>query len=78
MPDRYVLKTEENIQSSLDRARRGSPCKQQEKLDQFVSSGYTPEKDPGGVAERLNAAVLKTVDVVRRPGVQIPPPPPDE
>ena len=30
----------------------------------------------GRVAERLNAAVLKTVDVVRRPGVQIPPLPP--
>lgn len=28
------------------------------------------------MAERLNAAVLKTVDVVRRPGVQIPPLPP--
>ena len=31
----------------------------------------------GRVAERLNAAVLKTVDAVRRPGVQIPPLPPD-
>lgn len=31
----------------------------------------------GRVAERLNAAVLKTVDVVRRPGVQIPPLPPN-
>lgn len=29
------------------------------------------------MAERLNAAVLKTVDVVRRPGVQIPPLPPN-
>ena len=30
------------------------------------------------MAERLNAAVLKTVDVVRRPGVQIPPLPPEK
>ena len=31
----------------------------------------------GGVAERLIAAVLKTVDGASRPGVQIPPPPPN-
>ena len=30
----------------------------------------------GGVAERLNAAVLKTVELERAPGVRIPPPPP--
>ena len=30
----------------------------------------------GGVAERLNAAVLKTVDRFRGPWVRIPPPPP--
>ncbi len=30
----------------------------------------------GGVAERLNAAVLKTVELARVPGVRIPPPPP--
>ena len=38
---------------------------------------HTKGPASGGVAERLNAAVLKTVDAVRRPGVQIPPPPPD-
>ena len=30
----------------------------------------------GGVAEWLNAAVLKTVEPSRAPGVRIPPPPP--
>ncbi len=30
----------------------------------------------GGVAEWLNAAVLKTVELARVPGVRIPPPPP--
>ena len=31
----------------------------------------------GGVAEWLNAAVLKTVEVLQPPGVRIPPPPLD-
>ena len=33
---------------------------------------------PGGVAEWSNAAVLKTVDGASRPGVRIPPPPPQD
>ncbi len=31
----------------------------------------------GGVSERLNEAVLKTVELVRVPWVRIPPPPPE-
>ena len=30
----------------------------------------------GGVAEWLNAVVLKTIESARAPGVRIPPPPP--
>ena len=34
-------------------------------------------KSDGEVAERSNAAVLKTVDGLNRPGVRIPPSPPE-
>ena len=42
----------------------------------FSTCRSLDERHERKVAERLNAAVLKTVDVVRRPGVQIPPLPP--
>ncbi len=35
-----------------------------------------PQYAAGGVAERLNASVLKTDVLERVPGVRIPPPPP--
>lgn len=39
-------------------------------------AGLNETNPAGGVAEWLNAAVLKTVELARVPGVRIPPPPP--
>ena len=43
----------------------------------LCSSLRAQSASPGGVAERLNAPVLKTGVLSRGPWVRIPPPPPD-
>ena len=55
------------------------PTKCRQFHDRSCILSRTVEKEPsccGGVAEWLNAAVLKTVERASVPGVRIPPPPP--
>jgi hypothetical protein len=49
----------------------------QEKINYFLTKGFCKNKKEitfaaGEMAERSNAAVLKTVDLARGPGVRIP------